>query len=276
MFDEPPEYLYHYCSNETLLSILRSSALHLTALSLSNDFLEGRWLQRLLRGKAEREAWNKEVIEKLTERMDRALIPAVGFCMSASPDILSQWRGYADNGAGCAIGIRSDILQSMRQLEDPHPRPLLHKIVYDERGQEERLTRVIDRMPQDVDFETRQMPSEYFHMINATFDMLYVLKNPAFAEEEEWRLIDLSHVPTVDRHFGRANLDEVWPAGFKYKSGRAGIVPYIEVPLRSWENPIGHVVVGPRNDTPRHVLKAVLREMGFGDVQLEKSSASFR
>lgn len=256
--------------------MLRSSTLHLTALSLSNDFLEGRWLQRLLRRKAEREAWNKEVIEKLTERMDRALIPAVGFCMSAKPDILSQWRGYADNGAGCAVGIRSDVLQSMRNLEEPNPRPHLHKVIYDEHGQEVMLDQVIDRMPRGVEFESSRMPPEYFRMIDATLDILYVLKNPAFAEEEEWRLIDLSQVPSVDRNFGRANIEEVWPPGFKYKPGRAGIVPYIEVPLRSWDAPIAHVVIGPRNDTPGQVLRAMLKEMGFEGVRIDKSSASFR
>ena len=37
--------LYHYCSNDTFLSILRNSELWLSELTLSNDSMEGIWVR---------------------------------------------------------------------------------------------------------------------------------------------------------------------------------------------------------------------------------------
>ena len=45
--EEMPEYLYHYCSNASLLDILASHKVRLSDLSLSNDSLEGRWVRKV-------------------------------------------------------------------------------------------------------------------------------------------------------------------------------------------------------------------------------------
>lgn len=50
------------------------------------------------------------------EEIRRALLiiedmfDGLGFCLSEKPDLLSQWRGYADDGQGLSIGFNKRII----------------------------------------------------------------------------------------------------------------------------------------------------------------------
>jgi hypothetical protein len=52
----------------------------------------------------------------LLERFESHLLQyffAVGFCLSEDGDLLSQWRGYADDGRGVAIGFESSFFSNL-------------------------------------------------------------------------------------------------------------------------------------------------------------------
>lgn len=38
---------------------------------------------------------------------------AYGFCLSVKRDMLSQWRGYADDGMGFAIGFKKEAIEAV-------------------------------------------------------------------------------------------------------------------------------------------------------------------
>jgi hypothetical protein len=55
----------------------------------------------------------------LLEEFDRCLLQyffAVGFCLSEEGDLLSQWRGYADDGCGVAIGFESSFFSDLTEM----------------------------------------------------------------------------------------------------------------------------------------------------------------
>lgn len=45
---------------------------------------------------------------------------ALGFCLSEDGDVLSQWRGYADNAQGVAIGFEIENLRISTEKESQH------------------------------------------------------------------------------------------------------------------------------------------------------------
>jgi hypothetical protein len=108
--------LYHYCSNNTFLSIIKNKSVWLSDLTLSNDRLEGKWVRSLLVERCEAESMHPVELERLLSAFDFGAerMGAAGFCMSEDGDLLSQWRGYADDGAGVAsasnLGICSRLL----------------------------------------------------------------------------------------------------------------------------------------------------------------------
>ena len=112
---------------------------------------------------------------------------AVG-CLSNSPAILSQWRGYAADGAGIAIGINSHVFQKL-DCE-------VRECVYSDA---DHASVVDDIASQHGDFirelETETATDRYFEKINSddrffniTCELLR-LKNVAFSEEKEVRII---------------------------------------------------------------------------------------
>lgn len=103
------EYIYHYCSPSTFLSIIKHKELWLTSLTQSNDSAEGDWML---------EAWLKSFdrncsSQKMRARGARLLVNStrrdlsvLGTCFSEEGDLLSQWRGYAADGAGFSIAFK--------------------------------------------------------------------------------------------------------------------------------------------------------------------------
>ena len=125
-----PDDLHYYCSNETFLSIVKHRELWLTALSLSNDRMEGKWaLERYL------DCFRGEKYGK--RRAVRALLDiflknreALGVCFSEKDDLLSQWRGYADDGSGVSISFKKDALEEAMDALNSRGRLKLSKIKY--------------------------------------------------------------------------------------------------------------------------------------------------
>jgi Protein of unknown function (DUF2971) len=148
-----------------------------------NDFLEIHWGYSV---------WEKvagELIHSLgydfLDKVDKIIHSTglhgllVATCFSQDGDVLSQWRAYADDGKGYAIGFYAkDILKlPIRAL----------KILYNEAEQIDELRKAILAI-----YETEKKSPVKFSKDFAT--MCYVLaydlaafKNPAFSEEKEVR-----------------------------------------------------------------------------------------
>ena len=284
--------LYHYCSNEAFLSILRTHELRLSDLSLSNDQLEGKWIPKLLK-----EHWAKQGLypleyERLITHVDSLIdtFVAGGFCLSEEGDLLSQWRGYADNGAGVSVGFEASYLEKIRGEPDQPFLVELRQVVYDNEGQEHIIAPFLQEISKAIaagalrDPEgtlltpttdgDRETIKKAFGALIVTFinmvPQLYVLKNPAFCEEREWRL--LSHILR-----GTEKIFADPPVYMDFFAKPDRIVPFhrILLPKRD-ECQIARVVLGPRNITSKDVVRAALSKYGFLDVEIMKSLSSYR
>ena len=102
------------------------------------------------------------------------------FSLSKRKDLLSQWRAYCPNG-GVSIGFSKRVLEIFAKQQ----RFELVKCIYSKEKQKERLIAAIAAIE-----ETKR--PDY----RAILGVLAAFKHPAFAEEEEYRLI--SEAPTYE------------------------------------------------------------------------------
>ena len=130
-----PNIVYHYCSLESFMSIINNSTIRLTNISKSNDRDEIRYcfnaFERALRETCkeftDKYIKNKEVIKFFNNiRYDDLVSKAVlndsliyyVSCFSTESDLLSQWRGYANDGKGVAIGFYSKSFLAAKDLKN--------------------------------------------------------------------------------------------------------------------------------------------------------------
>lgn len=280
--------LYHYCSTDTFVSIISNRSIRLSSLTLSNDSKEGELIKEHLMHVAQDAGVYRSVLRNLERALQVTyeVFDGLGFCLSENGDLLSQWRGYADDGRGVCIGFRSEYLEELAdaRLQKDEESFSLKQLEYDSSRQAEVAKKHFEQLRPLLDqgaFKStvgsllapiteeekeeikKQTDNAYLVTLDAMMRM-FELKHPAFKEELEWRLISFS--------IKKANH-----AKNKFRSCRDKIVPYLEVPLQPLSQPaISTVYLGPRHTTPPHVIKQMLHSSGFGEPAVIKSAATYR
>lgn len=124
--------LFHYCSTETFLNIIKNKTIRLSDISKSNDYKETKWLleyieEEIVRQYIEQPFFKgqfifgldeidalklivKSIKERMLERNEELFFVA---CFSEDGDKLSQWRSYSDDGHGLSIGFSIDSLETL-------------------------------------------------------------------------------------------------------------------------------------------------------------------
>jgi hypothetical protein len=164
-------------------------------------------------------------------------------CFTENGDQLSQWRAYANDGLGFAMGFRSDAHWSTGFV-----RPvLLERVIYVEAEQDALIEPILRGAVEAADDGGGD------RLLNDLWEVLAIIKNPAFAEEKEWRLIvqdwrgDGSGPPFrfVPSRFGVSAKIEI---GCIASADQLSATPNsLEADLSHAINlPLVHVVSGPR------------------------------
>lgn len=109
-------------------------------------------------------------------------------CFSESKDKLSQWRGYAQDGKGIAIGFDRGILEELNQISEFHI--AFGKVIYDN-PQEYVLGIIADNIKKLKHKGVGHVALE----LNENYRMQFpFVKNPDFKEEKEWRAVVCSTI----------------------------------------------------------------------------------
>jgi Protein of unknown function (DUF2971) len=284
--------LYHYCKAETFVSMIRSRSLWLSSLSLSNDTMEGRLVKTTIMRLAERDGLEPRARERLQESLaftERAF-DGLGFCLSEHGDLLSQWRGYAEDARGVAVGFSRAYLESLADSTRGGERSgfAMYKVEYESDAQEaevrptyRELRKLIDagafktrgisslldvRTPDQIaadDRKTKEVHTALVFKLLELFPKLYKLKASAFREEREWRLVSMHIANGSDECLFRAS------------AGR--IIPYRSFELLPQSAPpFSEIILGPRHETPPSVIQSMLKQTGFGEVDVRRSEATYR
>ena len=284
--------LYHYCSTATLHAIVSSRTIRLSALSLSNDTLEGKLVERAIVRLAERDGLREPSLSTLRRNVTyfEEMVDGLGFCLSEEGDLLSQWRGYADDAAGASIGFSTDYIAWLRTewSKSYSPGINLERVTYDITEHDSDVTPIYERVKIVIDDGALRHPiirrpplvpterqieeeKEHFKSLQANLSLallpligsLYKHKSPAFREEREWRLLSYLFKSAEDP--------------IDYHLSRDRIIPYRPVKLEPGPtDAILEVILGPKHTTPPRLVRQFLERNGFANVKVRNSEASYR
>lgn len=115
--------LYHYCSCNAFAGIVSTKSLWLSDLFSTNDSEEHRWLRKLATEVIESEvkqptrAWDEatlRILQAMPVDCDEIGDIYLG-CFSRRDDSLGQWRAYAGDGHGVAIGFSKAFMAAKQE-----------------------------------------------------------------------------------------------------------------------------------------------------------------
>ena len=255
--------------------------------------MEGKLVSSLIKKLAEKDNLELSSVEKLQQSTNflERMFDGLGFCLSEEGDLLSQWRGYAMDGTGISIGFSKSYLASLAKMSGRTVQATgftLKRVEYERGGQVKLIeptyqkikefihqgayksfaprTLIDSRTELEINKENEKIRTANKNLLLATLELfpeLFLLKNKAFKEEKEWRL--LSHLinETEDSCLFRASGDQ--------------IIPYREFKLEELDEPsITQVILGPKNRTPHKVIEKFLIGHGFFNVNIVSSDASYQ
>jgi hypothetical protein len=274
------EILYHYCDASAFHAICTNKKMRFSDLFTMNDFMEMHWGYQI---------WEQAATELLDEvgrdfldEIDK-LIHSSGFCglptascFSLDGDVLSQWRAYADDGRGYVIGF------SAKDLLELPVRPL--RVLYNEEMQVKELKNIVKALHEVEQSEETKFGNDFNTTCYTLAFDLAAYKNPAFAEEQEVRLIhlldfersndSLSLKDIGGQAFGKACAGS--PVSFRMRDNIP--VAFIELDFTDDEriNPIKEVIIGPKNNVLPTAISIFLETIEIGSVRVKKSKASYR
>lgn len=247
---------------------------------------------------AERDGLSEAAKVELREGLafNERYFDGLGFCLSFSGDLLSQWRGYADDGCGVSIGFGVPYLKSLvHSARDNDPHFALHQVryklaeheaeIYDIYTELRKLislgafkrpgmSGLLDiRSPLQMMADDARIKKANKQLLQKLYDLApkqFALKASAFSEEKEWRLVSVIEGNKFDE--------------CEYRACRNRVIPFRTIKLsdltaigtRRKLKPIREVILGPKNETPATVVQAMLKQAGFGDVRVKKSKATYR
>lgn len=276
-----PEILYHYTTARGLHDILASRSLWTTHYDYLNDPSEVRQLTTATRaafagtpdkiralGSKSRPTTPEEFRASLVQMLDHhddlsGHYASYVASFSGSPNILSQWRSYAANGAGYSIGFKTAALASMKSATDMEP--ALYRVSYDESEHTAAgrliVDRVVDRIVERFDIHTDDesrmaIVGQALHCLAGLFAAAGPLcKNAAYSEEHEYRLVLSAFEPgnTLDRlwHDDGPTIDpgllHTRLRGFRVRQTGGQLIPYtaVQFPDGPLQDVVTKIVVGP-------------------------------
>lgn len=281
--------VYHYCSGQTLLSILANKTIRACDLDKMNDYLEYEWGLGILKDalKLSEEKTSSDFTKFIEHHVHDArarMVPLVA-CFSENGDVLSQWRAYAGDGDGFSVGFNT---KSIRQFPGN-----LFQVVYD-RGEQLQLMR--DHLESEFSRWSKFSDADKYDEIERIGGVLAadicLFKNSSFSEEKEVRLVyllttdidddDQNAVLTDPRSYDDDDDEspKLLPTNISYLCRNGLIVPYCDFTTDAdpddAESLISNVYIGPRNRSSERDVQHLLSSSGFLHAKPIKSRSSYR
>jgi Protein of unknown function (DUF2971) len=263
--EHSPAELFHYCGVDGFHGIVTGSKLWLSDILTLNDASEMLYaraiVDEVLRSQNSPPPWLPKGMISESEFLDltsswRTYVS----CFCAEGDLLSQWQGYGARGGGIAIGFDPLRLKNHCQINGiTNPVPM----IYDKEEQRRPVLNLTSRacaIAAKYDLKANEWPDFSEEFIFRLTTYMPQMKNPAFREESEWRLLKISPNETP-----------------KFRPARGIIVPYLElsnIPSDVFKS----VTLGPAIE-PKFGLrptKLFLESHGMAHVEVRQSQIPLR
>lgn len=275
-----PNKLYHYTNLNGLIGIFDNSEIWLSNMYFLND-------------KNEFELGLKFVVEQLeayksgfsvlkpTKYFIEALEKAIDYIkekdspyilsMTTNNDLLSQWRGYTNNGVGVNIGFSNNFFKENKLK--------VYKCIYDVEKQKEIINHILTQSifmfisiansqgifkdSEDIELSKYDnavtIAGQYF--IDRTMFFCSLIKDKSFVEEDEWRML---------------LFDEKSEINFLNKGNY--FRPYKKIKIDNLNDSIDEVMIGPNSEKElcRLSLKMLFNKYNIEIEKLNQSEIPYR
>ena len=325
---EYPKVLYHYASMEKAASILKYKNIRLSDITKSNDvnemsiFFPGLFDEMLniydkygelsyeftYKKKYGRMAFSL-LVNDLKTRIENEFkdgsISTFAICLSEERDLLSQWRGYANDGKGLCLGFSVDELLNFAGFSASTGFSLEQVEYLSKEKIGQWIRSVADNLFGLVDFilctiaEGRLFYTSSSEFDEALFDTLYYnilsiieesikIKADGFKEEKEWRFFIKNSLNKEQNEEKLYNSIGMLYEGARIITSRyvaknidfhikdADIVPFVNLGFELFSNNlICEVICGPNNTIREKDLEIFLRKHGYNKCQYSKSNITY-
>jgi hypothetical protein len=242
--------LFHYTTAEGLLGIIQSGCVHASLAYLLNDASEVSYgCDIVLKAVAELRKTNRA--SAFAQRILDDLLVGLSFesrratwahsifvaCFCEKDNLLSQWRAYGERG-GYSLGMAFSTSDTRLHPEPKTYTNKLMKVVYDRETQVQTclalLRNIADAISSDdLNSEVEDQNEYSFVRYERFYELIQDLiiekvvafKNPAFVEEQEWRLV------ARQRQLVKQGVDDGGksPTEVHFRTSRGLTVPYIKL-----------------------------------------------
>lgn len=265
------DILYHYCSLNSFFNIIQSDTLRLFDISKSNDSKECKWIANSFFENLtlSNESYKDSIYQLIESQIEKLGIYAI--CFSDNGDLLSQWRGYAQDGNGIAIGFSMDCLKSFQHKYYAK----FGRIIYKEVQQKAFLKRLNDMyFPKVSNRIALGVIADFFGKYKLEIPFY---KNPSFEEEHEWRVVvaddkgsPKSYQKNLSHAIGKCSFSKV-----KYSTDGKKLISYIEVDFsRIKREFVREIHIGPKSSVSKQDIVDFLSYNDYyelGESYSEKS-----
>jgi Protein of unknown function (DUF2971) len=291
-----PPTLFHYTDAAGLKGIVESGVLRATHVAFMNDASEYLHAVSLLTQEidqvrsSEKDQLKINLLEEIKGPVSLTRPQDVGpyfvTCLSAAENSLNQWRAYGRGEGGYSIGFDGvKLSQSMLKLNgilapvlyDPSQQSkLVHDLLQWALSEYQKLATTIPIS--DRDDHRRDWAHMLLWRIGAAAPMI---KNPAFVEEQEWRLIFMpslkEQVRFVPRSTGLAPFVEL-KLGAQQSGAHPDRLAHLGRVALADRLPVTKLWSGPGRATDTSLLagRTLLEQMGYDGVSLEGSKIPYR
>lgn len=323
-----PKVLYHYASMEKGTSILKHKNIRLSDITKSNDVKEmsiffpdlfdemlknydehnGFSYKFEYKGKGNRQAFGlfvNELKKKIEKEFEDGSIATFALCLSEEGDLLSQWRGYADDGKGICLGLNVEEILKFVGISSVSGFSL-EKVEYLSKEQiDEWVKNVANQMLGIVEiilgaieegniqyYSAKEFDEDIFNTIYynilSEVEESIKFKTEGFKEEKEWRFFiknslnkddikgkKITSIGTLGEG-ARRKTSKCFADNVEFNIKENDMVPFVSLKFEKFHNNlINQVICGPNNKIREKDLELFLRKYGYRNCKGRKTNITY-
>jgi hypothetical protein len=277
---QAPYAIYHYTDAVGINNILESGHIWASELLYLAGSRELDYVRDLVKEHIG-QRWNgtDPLLREFCARAEEALDPRswqrsiFAACFCENGDSLGQWRAYAGPRGGYAVGLRTAALEVDGGR---YPPAHLRRVIYEPERQGALIGWLLDRaigIVKSVDAgraEAIDIVLEY--LADHVAELVACFKQPAFREDQEWRLLLVADTSYPDQGLGR----------LRFRTAGGHIVPYIPLDVAPAagpsSSPIAEVICGPleRADLSARAIQLLLKKRAIVGARVRPSALALR